>query len=46
MIAVTYLGSRAHSLSLSLSDPLVWAAVALLLGLTVAAHRLHRNRAA
>jgi uncharacterized membrane protein YdjX (TVP38/TMEM64 family) len=43
-IAVTYLGSRAQSLSLS--DPLVWAAVALLLGLIVAAHRLQRSRPA
>ena len=41
-IAVTYLGSRARSLSLS--DPVVWAAAALLLGLIVAAHRLQRSR--
>jgi uncharacterized membrane protein YdjX (TVP38/TMEM64 family) len=41
-VAVTYLGSRAQSLSLS--NPLVWAAVALLLGLIVAAHRLQRSR--
>jgi uncharacterized membrane protein YdjX (TVP38/TMEM64 family) len=39
--AVTYLGSRAQSLSLS--DPLVWAAVVVLLGLVVAAHRLLRR---
>ena len=44
MIAVTYLGSRAQSLSLS--NPLVWAAVALLVGLIFAAHRLQRHRAA
>jgi uncharacterized membrane protein YdjX (TVP38/TMEM64 family) len=43
-IAVTYLGSRAQSLSLS--DPLVWAAVVLLIGLIVAAHRLQRSRPA
>jgi len=43
-VAVTYLGSRAQSLSLS--DPLVWAAVALLLGLLVAAHRLQHRRPA
>jgi uncharacterized membrane protein YdjX (TVP38/TMEM64 family) len=43
-IAVTYLGSRAQSLSLA--DPLVWAAVALLVGLLVAAHRLQRGRPA
>jgi uncharacterized membrane protein YdjX (TVP38/TMEM64 family) len=43
-IAVTYLGSRAQSLSLS--NPLVWAAVALLLGLVVGAHRLQRSRPA
>ena len=43
-IAVTYLGSRAQSLSLS--DPLVWAAVALLVGLLFAAHRLQRGRPA
>jgi uncharacterized membrane protein YdjX (TVP38/TMEM64 family) len=42
MIAVTYLGSRAQSLSLS--NPLVWAAVALLVGLIVAAHQLQRRR--
>ena len=44
MIAVTYLGSRAQSLSLS--NPLVWAAVALLAGLVVVAHRLQRRRPA
>jgi uncharacterized membrane protein YdjX (TVP38/TMEM64 family) len=43
-VAVTYLGSRAQSLSLS--DPLVWAAVALLLSLIVVAHRLQRRRPA
>jgi uncharacterized membrane protein YdjX (TVP38/TMEM64 family) len=43
-VAVTYLGSRAQSLSLS--DPLVWAAVALLVGLIVAAHQLQRGRTA
>lgn len=43
-VAVTYLGSRAQSLSLS--DPIVWAAVALLVGLIVAAHRLQRGRTA
>lgn len=41
-IAVTYLGSRAQSLSLA--DPYVWAAVALLVGLIVAAHRLQHRR--
>jgi len=41
-VAVTYLGSRAQSLSLS--DPLVWAAVALGLGLLLAAHRIQRAR--
>ena len=35
--AVTYLGSRAQSLSLT--DPLVWAAVIVALGLVAAAHR-------
>jgi uncharacterized membrane protein YdjX (TVP38/TMEM64 family) len=40
--AVTYLGSRAQSLSLS--DPLVWVAVVLLLGLVLGAHRLDRTR--
>jgi uncharacterized membrane protein YdjX (TVP38/TMEM64 family) len=40
--AVTYLGSRAQSLSLS--DPLVWAAVAMLLGLIGAERRLSRRR--
>jgi uncharacterized membrane protein YdjX (TVP38/TMEM64 family) len=40
-VAVTYLGSRAESLSLG--DPLVWAAVAVLLGLLVAAHRVQRR---
>jgi uncharacterized membrane protein YdjX (TVP38/TMEM64 family) len=43
-VAVTYLGSRAQSLSLA--DPIVWAAVALLVGLLVAAHRLQRGRTA
>lgn len=40
--AVTYLGSRAQSLSLS--NPLAWAAVALLLGLMVAERRLAQRR--
>ena len=42
--AVTYLGSRAQSLSLS--DPVVWLAVALLLGLLLAAHRAQALRPA
>ena len=42
--AVTYLGSRAQSLSLT--DPLVWVAVIVLLGLLVAAHRLGPARTA
>jgi uncharacterized membrane protein YdjX (TVP38/TMEM64 family) len=42
--AVTYLGSRARTLSLS--DPLVWGAVVLLLGLLLAAHRLGGARPA
>ena len=42
--AVTYLGSRAQSLSLS--DPVVWLAVALLLGLLLAAHRAQAPRPA
>lgn len=41
-LAVTYLGSRARSLSLG--DPVVWVAVALLLGLLVAAHRVAPSR--
>jgi uncharacterized membrane protein YdjX (TVP38/TMEM64 family) len=41
--AVTYLGSRARSLSLT--DPVVWAAVALLLGLMLAEHPISRGRA-
>lgn len=40
--AVTYLGSRAQSLSLA--NPLVWASVALLLGLLVGAHYLGKHR--
>jgi uncharacterized membrane protein YdjX (TVP38/TMEM64 family) len=39
--AVTYLGSRAQSLSLG--DPLVWVAVALLLCLLAAAHQVQRR---
>jgi uncharacterized membrane protein YdjX (TVP38/TMEM64 family) len=39
---VTYLGSRAQSLSLS--NPVVWAAVALLLGLVLAERRISRRR--
>lgn len=42
--AVTYLGSRAQSLSAT--NPFVWAAVVLLLVLLVAAHRLQRRRPA
>jgi uncharacterized membrane protein YdjX (TVP38/TMEM64 family) len=41
-IAVTYLGSRAQSLSLS--DPLVWVAVALLLGLVFAERWISKRR--
>jgi uncharacterized membrane protein YdjX (TVP38/TMEM64 family) len=40
--AVTYLGSRAQSLSLT--NPSVWVAVALLLGLMVAERRISRGR--
>jgi uncharacterized membrane protein YdjX (TVP38/TMEM64 family) len=39
--AVTYLGSRAQSLSLG--NPLVWGAVAVLLGLVVAAHHVQKR---
>lgn len=42
--AVTYLGSRARSLSLS--DPLVWVAVVVALGLVLAPHAAHRRRVA
>jgi uncharacterized membrane protein YdjX (TVP38/TMEM64 family) len=38
--AVTYLGSRAQSLSLG--NPLVWGAVVVLLGLVVAAHHVQK----
>jgi uncharacterized membrane protein YdjX (TVP38/TMEM64 family) len=40
-IAVTYLGSRAQSLSLT--NPIVWAAVVLLLGLVLAERRISRR---
>ena len=40
--AVTYLGSRAQTLSLA--DPLVWVAVALLLGLVAAERWISRRR--
>ena len=41
-VALTYLGSRAQSLSLT--NPIVWAAVALLLGLMVVERRISRGR--
>ena len=44
MVAITYLGSRAQSLSLT--NPIVWAAVALLGALIFGAHRLQRRRPA
>jgi uncharacterized membrane protein YdjX (TVP38/TMEM64 family) len=40
--AITYLGSQARSLSLS--NPLVWVAIVLLLGLVVAAQAIERRR--
>jgi uncharacterized membrane protein YdjX (TVP38/TMEM64 family) len=40
-VAVTYLGSRAQSLSLG--NPLVWGAVVVLLGLVLAAHHVQRR---
>jgi uncharacterized membrane protein YdjX (TVP38/TMEM64 family) len=42
--AVTLLGSRARSLSLS--DPLIWVAVVVLVGLLVVGHRAQRRRPA
>jgi uncharacterized membrane protein YdjX (TVP38/TMEM64 family) len=40
-VAVTYLGSRAQSLSLG--NPLVWGAVVGLVGLVIAAHHVQRR---